>query len=375
MPLADVALAPYSSMEVGGPARWFVDAPDETTVAKALEWADQRGAAVHVLGGGSNVVIADEGFEGLVIRIDIRGLETSRSGEHVHYRVAAGEPWDPLVALTVADNCAGLECLSGIPGFAGGTPIQNVGAYGQDVSGSIVRVRVIERRTRRCLEWSNAECGFAYRSSRLKRDDANRFIVTHVEFALAPDGRATVEYADVVKYFHERAIDRPLLGDVREAVLEIRRRKGMVLDGGPTSVRSCGSFFVNPVVPSTTFALVAERSTSEPVPHFRVDGDRIKIPAAWLIERSGFTRGWSRGAVGISPFQSQAIVNLGGARAADVLALACDVKQAVLDTFNVALVPEPVFVGFHESPELRFLGSAVPESRRSLNSSTKNPGT
>ncbi len=352
-------------MEVGGPARWFVDAGDDATVCEALEWAEQRAAAVHVLGGGSNVVIADEGIDGLVLRIESRGIKTSKHPEGMHYDVAAGEPWDPFVATTVASDCAGLECLSGIPGLVGGTPVQNVGAYGQDVSGCIVRVGVIERSTRRRLEWSNAECAFAYRSSRLKRQDANRFIVTHVEFVLAPGGRSTLNYADVVKYFDERGISRPSLAAVRDAVLHIRRRKGMVIEEGATSVRSCGSFWVNPVVPSATFASIASLSAPDAVPHFNVGNDVVKIPAAWLIERAGFEKGWRRGAVGISPFQSQAIVNLGGARAADVVRLACDVKRAVWQTFHVALVPEPVFVGFGESDEIRFLRDGAGECRHS----------
>jgi UDP-N-acetylmuramate dehydrogenase len=362
-------------MEVGGSARWFVEALDERTLADALEWADHRRAAVHVLGGGSNVVIADEGFDGLVIRIGMRGIEISSDGERVRYDVAAGEPWDRVVALTVTNDCAGLECLSGIPGLAGGTPVQNVGAYGQDVASSIVRVRVIERGTWRHFEWTNAECGFAYRSSRLKREDVDRFIVTRVAFALVPGGRATLGYADVVKYFDERGMTRPSLADVRGAVLEIRRRKGMVIDGGPTSVRSCGSFFVNPIVSPATFDRIAGLSAPEPVPHFRVDNDMVKIPAAWLIERAGFRRGWSRGTVGISPFQSQAIVNLGGGRAADVLTLACDVKRAVLETFTVALAPEPVFVGFRDSEELRFLSSVVTDPRSSGTPELRNSGT
>ena len=359
-PRSDVPLASYCTMEVGGPARWFVDARDEVAVCNALAWAAQRDVPVHVLGGGSNVVIADEGIDGLVIRVDIRGIEASEREGRVYYAVAAGEPWDSFVAKTVTHDCAGLECLSGIPGLVGGTPVQNVGAYGQDVSGSIVRVRVIERSTGQRVEWSNADCAFAYRSSRLKRDDVNRFIVTKVEFALVPGGRAALTYADVVKYFAERGINEPALTAVRAAVLEIRRRKGMVIDGGPTSVRSCGSFFVNPVVSMRTFERIVRLSAPDAVPHFRVDNGLVKIPAAWLIERAGFRRGWTRGAVGISPFQSQAIVNHGGARAADILALACEVKHAVSDRFGVALVPEPVFVGFRESSETRFLSSRVP---------------
>jgi UDP-N-acetylmuramate dehydrogenase len=288
----------------------------------------------------------------LVIRVGIRGVETSVTAHHTVYTVGAGEPWDDFVAATIAANCAGLECLSGIPGLVGGTPVQNVGAYGQDVSGTITRVLAIDRRAHRAVTLSKAECDFGYRTSRFKREDAERFVVTHVEFALTPNGPSTVTYADVVKYFDERSA-APTLSAVRHAVLDIRRRKGMVIESRNPAKRSCGSFFVNPVVPRGHYYRVQEQ-TGATVPSYPVDAGRVKVPAAWLIEHAGFTRGTRRGAVGISPFQAQAIVNHGGARAAEVLALACDVKRAVWDMFAVSLIPEPVFVGFPSS-ELRAL--------------------
>jgi UDP-N-acetylmuramate dehydrogenase len=352
-PQSDVALAPFSTMGVGGPARWYVAASDERDITAALQWAHEHDVKVHVLGGGSNIVIADDGFDGLVLHVRTRGVEQALDGAETVFTAAAGEPWDPFVALTVDGGCAGLECLSGIPGCVGGTPVQNVGAYGQDVAEVIRAVRAVDRVTGAMVTFTNAECGFGYRTSRFKRADAGRYLVSAVTFALRRGGRPTITYADLVAYFGEQT--EPSLPAVREAVLEIRRRKGMVIEPGNAANRSCGSFFVNPIVPRQTLERVGAVAGTTAVPQYRVDDDTVKVPAAWLIERAGFKKGTTRGAVGISPFQAQAIINLGGATAADVLALACEIKQAVWNIFGIAIVPEPVFVGFAPSPDLRFL--------------------
>jgi UDP-N-acetylmuramate dehydrogenase len=354
-PQADVALAPFCTMGVGGPARWLVSARSESEIVQALAWAGERNVSVTVLGGGSNVLIADEGIAGLVIHVDVRGVDPKTSNGRVSYAVGAGEPWDPVVAESVAADCAGLECLSGIPGSAGGTPVQNVGAYGQDVSETIARVRVIDRQTIRTLYLSNAECAFGYRSSRFKREDLNRYIVTWVEFGLAANGRPKVAYADIISFLQSAGNNTPTLLDVREAVLTIRRRKGMVIEPGNAANQSCGSFFVNPVVTVADLQRVRDLSGVPDVPHYVVDAATVKIPAAWLIERAGFPKGTVRGAVGISPFQAQAIINRGRARAKDVLMLASEVKRGVWNMFGISIVPEPVFVGFAPSPELHHL--------------------
>ena len=355
-PQSDVALAQWCTMGVGGPARWFAEARTEADVCDALDWARQRNVDVHLLGGGSNVVIADEGFGGLVIRIDIRGMELAHRNGRSVYSTGAGEPWDPFVASTVAANCAGLECLSGIPGQVGGTPVQNVGAYGQDVSGAIARVHVIDRNTRQPIMLANSECGFGYRTSRFKREDLNRYVVTRVEYALIADGPPTIVYGDLVSYFEQQRETKASLADVRNATLEIRRRKGMVIEAGNPANRSCGSFFVNPVVSRGQLASVqAVVGSDVAVPHYVLSDDSVKVPAAWLIERAGFKKGFRRGAVGLSPFQAQAIVNHGGATAADVLALAADIKRAVVQTFSISIVPEPMFVGFTPSAVLEWL--------------------
>jgi UDP-N-acetylmuramate dehydrogenase len=359
-PESEVALAPFTTMAVGGAARWFVDARSEGDVVAALVWARAHGVAVHVLGGGSNVVIADAGVKALVLRVSIAGVEISSERVAV-CSAGAGEEWDALVARTVDDQLAGLECLSGIPGRVGGTPVQNVGAYGQDVSGTIVRVRVVDRASHRCQVFSNRECGFAYRTSRFKHADANRYVVTRVDFGLQRDAAPTVAYADVIAFFEAGGEVAPSIPAVRDAVLQIRRRKGMVIENANPARQSCGSFFVNPVVPRARYERVVAVSGAD-VPHYDAGDGQIKIPAAWLIERAGFPKGTSRGPVGISPFQAQAIVNHGGAAAADVFALACEIKQAVWDAFTISLVPEPVFLGFQPSARLTWLTTSAGRS-------------
>lgn len=354
-PQSDVALAPLCTMAVGGPARWLVSATSQSEICAALAWAAMRETPVYVLGGGSNLLVADNGVEGLVIHVNIRGVETRRDGDRAIYTVGAGEPWDPLVAATVRDESAGVECLSGIPGCAGGTPVQNVGAYGQDVSHTITRVQVVDRRTRAAATFSNSECAFGYRTSRFKREDLDRYIVTGVEFSLAPGGRPTVEYADVVHHLQASNTTEPTLAEVRDAVLTIRRRKGMVIEPGNAANRSCGSFFVNPIVSRDHLRRVEALAGAGEVPHYVVSDHAVKMPAAWLIEQAGFPKGTTRGEVAVSPFQAQAIINLGRAAAADVVDLACDIKRAVWAAFQISIVPEPVFVGFHPSADLTFL--------------------
>jgi len=357
---SDVSLAEWSTLGVGGPARWFTQVRDEATIVDALRWAREQGLPVHVLGGGSNVVFADEGFNGLVIQIDIRGVSTRAEDGRVVFRAGAGEPWDPFVASTIDENCAGLECLSGIPGQVGGTPVQNVGAYGQDVSGSITRVRVVDRSNHTMFDLLREQCGFDYRVSRFKRKDIDRFIITCVDFALPRHGAPTLAYPDVVAFFRDANNSSPSLAEVRDAILTIRRRKGMVIEDGNAANRSVGSFFVNPVIPREEFIRIAA-ARDDDIPHFPVGERGVKIPAAWLIERSGFTKGSVRGRVRVSPFQAQAIINSGGASAHDVVALAADIKHAVWENFGVTLVPEPVFVGFPPSPTMRWL--LTPDAR------------
>ena len=350
---ADVPLAPWCTMHVGGTAEWFVRAHSEDQVLDALAWADARRAPVVVLGGGSNVIVSDEGIHGVVLQMAITGVDMRDEGDRVRFSAGAGEPWDALVERTVEENCAGMECLSGIPGLVGGTPVQNVGAYGQEVSDTIRSVRVVDRHTRKVVAMRTDECGFGYRSSRFKHADAGRLIVTRVDYALARGGAPTIAYADVVNYFAGRDSE-PTLCDVRDAVIEIRSRKGMVIREGNPANRSCGSFFVNPVITREQFLHLADP------PHYAVGDTHVKVPAAWLIEQAGFRRGYTHGRVGISPFQAQGLINTGGASAADVIGLAIAVKRAVWNKFGIGLIPEPVFVGFRDDRDLAWLLNPSP---------------
>jgi UDP-N-acetylmuramate dehydrogenase len=347
-PAAAVPLAPLTTIGVGGQARWFARARSAADVAAAHEWADARGVPLFVLGGGSNLVVADEGFDGLVLQIALNGVHASTQGEDTIVRAGAGEPWDALVAFTVERGLAGVECLSGIPGTVGGTPIQNVGAYGQEVATVIDSVSAFDRKERRTVALTGPECGFAYRMSRFKDRDAGRFVVCDVTFRLRP-GSPTLVYADVVDYVSRQGSASPDVRGVRAAVLSIRARKGMVIDAADRDTRSVGSFFMNPVVDRAVFERIA------PAPHYLMENDTVKIPAAWLIERSGFGRGHVDGAVGLSTKHPLAIINRGGATARDVVRLARNIKRAVFDRFGIALRPEPVFVGFGADADVSYL--------------------
>ena len=344
-----VALAPFTTLGIGGPARWFARA---THVEHLLTASRSEGEPLLVLGGGSNLVISDEGFNGLVLQMAIGGVKTTRDGVDVIVTAGAGESWDALVESAVKQDLAGIECLSGIPGTVGGTPIQNVGAYGQEVATVIEWVAAYDRARQAAVRLSRDDCGFAYRMSRFKREDAGRFMISEVAFRLKPGAPPTVTYADVVDHLAQQNVECANVQHVRDAVLHIRRRKGMVLDAADSDTRSVGSFFMNPVVDRTTFERIA------PAPHYLMDNDTVKIPAAWLIEQSGFARGYMDGAVGLSTKHPLALVNRGGATARDVLRLAHRIKLAVRQRFDVNLRPEPVFVGFSpDDDDVAFLTS------------------
>jgi UDP-N-acetylmuramate dehydrogenase len=332
----DVPLAPLTTLGVGGPAKFFTRAESVDDVREALAFAAERALPVLILAGGSNVLIPDEGFAGLVIHLDLRGITTeSEDAESAIVNVAAGERWDDFVDFAVASGWAGVECLSGIPGSAGATPIQNVGAYGQDVSETIVRVEVLERDTGRVIDLTNWDCRFAYRSSLFKTAAKDRYVVISVTFRLRPGGAAAVRYPELRAYLEERGIALDDLHSVRAAVIAIRKRKGMVLDPNDPDTRSDGSFFMNPIVPP-------ER-VPDGAPQFP-SADGVKLSAAWLIEHAGFHKGFTHGNVGISTKHTLAIVNRGGGTAAEVLELVRMIQDGVRERFGVELQPEPVFV-------------------------------
>jgi UDP-N-acetylmuramate dehydrogenase len=349
---ADVPLAPLTTLGVGGRARWFVRATTIEQVAAADAWCRGQAVSLCVIGGGSNLVIADAGIAGLVMQVAIGGMSFSARGDVTTLRLGAGEPWDPVVAACVTEGLSGLECLSGIPGSAGGTPVQNVGAYGQEVSDAIAEVTVFDRQCGEVGGLGVADCEFGYRTSRFKGNHLSRFVVCEVVYALRRES-PTVIYPDLISQLERRRIRVPTLADVRDVVLSIRRRKGMVLDALDVDTRSVGSFFVNPVVDARRHAEMA--SLDGPVPGFPLPGDRVKIPAAWLIENAGFSKGHSAGRVGLSSKHPLAIVNRGAGTAREVVALARRVKEAVADRFDVKLRPEPTFLGFGDDADVAYL--------------------
>ncbi len=433
-------LAPFTTFGIGGPARWFIEAASEEEIAEAAAWVAERGAKLFVLGGGSNLLVSDAGFDGLVLRVGLRGVTALPSAEKldaeskscqgttskpalsavervpqtqqnesgalqaaekldseggggfnprikpvkptrasapeecflpispgtpsfsaaclapVIYRAAAGEDWDSFVERTVQDNCAGIECLAGIPGTVGGTPVQNVGAYGQEVASAIERVRAFDLQERAFVEFAASECGFAYRRSRFNSADRGRYIVSRVDYRLTPNGASTLRYADLQRAFAERGSrsGEPSLAEVAAEVRRIRQSKGMLMVAGDPDCQSAGSFFKNPVVGDVQLRRIAAVSGKAP-PRFPAgpnsgagaqDLSQAKIPAAWLIEQAGFRKGYALGAAAISSRHTLALVNRGGASAAEVLALAGEISAAVEQRFGIRLEMEPAMVGF-----------------------------
>lgn len=336
-------LAPRTTLELGGPARWFAEAASAEEIEEAVRLARERSWKLAILGGGSNLLVADEGFDGLVAAVASKG-RTSQPGPDgtVRVRAEAGEGWDDLVAWTVAQGWQGLECLSGIPGLVGSTPVQNVGAYGQEVADTVAEVEVCDRERCARQALSRAECGFGYRDSMLKRSPG-RFVVTAVTFALRPGAPASVRYAEL-----QRALggsEERDLAKVRDVVLRLRRSKSMVVDVGDPNRRSAGSFFVNPVVPAAVADEVFRRSGEATMPRWPLPDGRVKLAAGWLIERAGIQKGLRDGHVGVSSAHALALVHHGGGTTRELLALADRVIGAVEQRFGVRLEREPVLLG------------------------------
>jgi len=340
-------LAPYTTFGIGGPAWWFAHARSEDDVAEACEWARARSVPVFVLGGGSNVLISDDGFPGLVLHVELMGL--AQEGDVLC--AAAGESWDDCVELATKAGWAGIECLAGIPGTAGGTPVQNVGAYGQEVASVIERVRVYDIGARKFTELSPADCGFSYRRSRFNSTDRGRFIVTRIDYRLRKNGPPHIVYPDLKKHFGNRT-GTPSLPEVADAVRAIRHGKGMLLVEGDPDCRSAGSFFKNPEVTQAVADRIRQHAEERWIP-LRVypsENGFVKLPAAWLIEQAGFAKGYRLGPAGISSKHTLAVVNVGdlrgGATAAQILTLAREIREAVEKKFRISLEMEPEKVGF-----------------------------
>jgi UDP-N-acetylmuramate dehydrogenase len=345
----NLPLAPLTTFKVGGPARYFTHAESADDVRNAVAWAYERGLPLFILGGGSNLVIADSGFTGLVLKIGLHGSSRREEGGKIVFDIAAGEDWDGFVTRAVDQNCAGIECLSGIPGTVGGTPVQNVGAYGQEVAETITSVRAYDVERGELRDLANTDCGFTYRTSIFNTEQRGRYIVLQVTFALIPGGAPRIEYADLKKFLAGKP--RPTLSETRAAVRQIRHSKAMLIVADDPDSRSAGSFFKNPIVPTAKYGELTEcarsRGIHAEIPKFPAAANgHVKLSAAWLVEQSGFHKGFSRGPVGISSKHALAIVNRGGAKAADIVALKNEIEQRVADQFGIKLHPEPVFVGF-----------------------------
>jgi len=349
-PTTHEPLAPRTTLEIGGAAEYFAEARSVDEVREALRWAAEKSLPVSVLGGGSNVVVAGDGIRGLVLGIANRGIDIERKHNRRVLTAAAGEPWDDVVSSAVGEDLAGIECLSGIPGTAGATPIQNVGAYGQEVGAVIEDIRVLHRETLEERVLTPAECDFAYRSSVLRRPDSP-YIVLELRFGLQEAGRPTLSYAQLAERFS--GAEPPGLAEVRTAVLDLRRSKSMVIDDDDPNRRSVGSFFVNPVVTVATLNDLVESArllgvlgVDETPPAHPVGKDLFKLSAGWLIEHAGYPRGCVRGRVGLSSKHALALINRGGATTEELVAFATEIRRGVRSHLGIDLKPEPVFLGF-----------------------------
>lgn len=348
----NVPLAPLTTMGVGGPASHYVRAEGAEDVAAAVAWAASHAAPVLVIGGGSNLIVSDAGFPGLVLHVAVRGLAVMEDGGNVVVEAGAGEAWDDVVRLAVDHGAAGIECLAGIPGSVGATPIQNVGAYGQEIAETLVSVDAVDLSSGRSITLDNAACRFRYRDSRFKNEEVGRYAIVRVRYRLKRDGPPVVRYPEIARALEASGRGMPTLADVRDVVLATRRKKSMVVDAADPCSRSVGSFFVNPIVAPAEARQAEDRlrrsgrlAPAERAPIYPAGEGQVKIPAAWLIERAGLERGMRVGAVGLSRNHALAIVNYGGATADEIVAFARTIRDRVREAAGVTLKPEPVFVG------------------------------
>jgi UDP-N-acetylmuramate dehydrogenase len=334
-------LAHHTTLRVGGPARRMITVDTEAELVETVRILDADREPLLILGGGSNLLVGDSGFDGTVIKIATRGIdEDTAACSGAVITVAAGEPWDPLVAYAIERSWSGLETMSGIPGLVGATPIQNVGAYGADVSEHITTVRTLDRSTGQIKTLFPVECGFGYRTSRFKTDPG-RFVVLSVTFQLRLGSMSQpIRYPELARTLRIELGERAPAAEVRHAVLALRTAKGMVLVEDDHDTWSAGSFFTNPLISS------AKAQTLPPeAPRFSQNNGMIKTSAAWLIERAGFSKGYGNGTARLSDKHTLALTNRGGATAADLLSLAREIRAGVQAKFDIQLVPEPVLVG------------------------------
>ena len=351
---SEIPLADFTTIGLGGNARYFVRCETVEEIRSALIFAESEKLPVQIMGGGSNLIFADEGFDGLVLKVGLKGISFKDEGSFTSAIAAAGEVWDGFVKSCVENDLAGVECLSGIPGSVGATPIQNVGAYGQEVKDSIVSVRAIDRRSVEIVEFTPEACGFGYRSSIFKSKEKDRFVIVEVRYRLERHGRPSLKYPELRNYLElgkketgsgRQEEVKSRLSAIREAVLTLRRRKSMVVDDHDPNSRSVGSFFVNPVLTAAEYdgllGKLRENKIAE-APSFKT-AEGMKIPAAWLVENSGFHKGYRMGGVGISSNHALALINQSGTTK-ELLSLAASIEEAVFKTFGIALEREAVVV-------------------------------
>lgn len=346
--LENIPLAPYTTLKVGGPARWFVEASTEEELLEAVRFARARNLPLFVLGGGSNLLVADAGFHGVVVKLAMKGILYHRpEGENqALLAVGAAEPWENVVLRSVRENCSGLECLAGIPGTVGAAPVQNIGAYGQEVGLRVVTVRALDIETGEICGLDRAACEFGYRRSLFNSTAKGRYIITRVILFVDNDGPPTLTYPDLRRHFAGRD-QPPSVREVYDAVREIRHRKGMLLVDGEEDCRSAGSFFKNPFMPLNLLDAVAciANVPVDDVPRYLAGDDYIKIPAAFLVEKAGFAKGFALGRAAISSRHTLALINRGGATAADIMALRDLITKTVHEKFAIWLEQEPVTLG------------------------------
>ena len=346
----NVSLASFTTLGIGGPARFFVEIGNEDDLIEAVAFARVNHLPLFSLGGGSNLLASDTGFPGLVLHLTLTApIQQITGPHHVDLHVPAGVDWDTLVLHACTLNLSGMECLAGIPGLTGGAPIQNIGAYGQEVAETIKTVRALDLQTGIFTELANDACRFTYRSSIFNSTARGRFIVTAVTFRLSPDAQPKLTYADLTRHFAGR---QPTPLEVYHAVREIRRGKGMLLTPGDPDSRSAGSFFKNPVVPVQQFDDLSRTLNLDPtqIPHWLASGSsagaHVKLAAAWLLDQAGFHKGFTLGEAGISSRHTLALINRGHATYGDLTALRDRVRSEVEARFGITLEQEPVELGF-----------------------------
>lgn len=347
----NVLLSEFTTIKLGGNAKYFISCKSNEDIISGLKFASENNLPIQVLSGGSNIVFSDKGYDGLIIKIDIKGIELNEEGSNVYVNVKAGEEWDDVVKFCIERSLTGIECLSGIPGSTGATPVQNVGAYGQEVKDVLESVAAIDRRSMEIVTFKNADCNFGYRQSRFKNEDKDRYIITEVQLLFNKNNQPEIRYTELQKFidskkYTEREYSlKDKLTQTRNAVLELRKGKSMLIDLNDPNSRSCGSFFMNPVLNEEDFKKFMERAeylNKVQIPVFR-SGEKYKISAAWLIENAGYYKGYIKGSVGISEKHSLALINING-NTKELLVLSEEIEKKVFEKSGIKLKKEPVIV-------------------------------